>query len=79
VVVRAPRIKMASVDTPDTVVSIESSDGEAFTVRDLKRAVACSERVSRQDSEWKGGIDVHPIYFEGIELEDDVWMIGWGS
>jgi hypothetical protein len=48
-------------------------------VRDLKRAVACSERVSRQDSDWKGGIDVHHIYFEGIELEDDVWMIGWAS
>lgn len=79
VVVRAPRIQMTSLDTPDTVVRIESPNGETFTVRDLQQAVARSERVSREDSEWSGGIDVHHIYFEGIELEDDVWTVGWGS
>jgi len=79
VVLRAPAIKMASLDTTDVVVETPSPNGEVFTVRDLKDAIARTEQMSRDRGEWMGGVDVHHVYFEGIECEDDVWMIAWGS
>lgn len=55
-------------------------NGSYFTVRDLLRAVEETERQTRGQSEWLGGIDVHHIFFEGIEPTDgDVWEIYWGS
>lgn len=79
VVLRTPHIKMGSLDTPETVLDIEAPNGKEFTVRDLQQAIARTEHVSREDGEWMGGVDVHHVYFEGIELENDVWSICWGS
>jgi hypothetical protein len=80
VVVRAPRIKMVNLDTPETVVETPAPHGGVFTVRDLQHAVARSEHVSREGGDWMGGVDVHHVYFEGIEPEDGgVWAIAWGS
>ncbi len=79
VVIRKPHIKMCSVDTPDVIVEHDAPDGKAFTVRDLAKAIAKTESQSREHGEWCGGIDVHHIYFEGIELGDGVWTICWGS
>jgi hypothetical protein len=78
VVLRTPRIKMADVDTPEVVFDFEATNG-VFTVRDLQAAIAKTEHGSREKGEWLGGIDVHHVFFEGIDLEDDVWMICWGS
>ena len=60
-------------------VSHNAPNGESFTVADLAKAVEETERQTRGDSEWLGGIDVHHVYFEGLEEEDGVWLICWGS
>jgi hypothetical protein len=63
-------------------VSHNAPNGSYFTVRDMLRAVEETERQTRGQTEWLGGIDVHHIYFEGIhpcEEEDGVYEIYWGS
>lgn len=58
----------------------EAPNGRYFTVRDLIAAVERTERETRADAEWLGGIDVHHTYFEGLEPADDgSWSICWGS
>lgn len=79
VVIRAPRIGMRSVDTDEIVIDHDAPDGATFTVRNLADAIAKTERESREHGEWLGGVDVHHVFFEGIELEDGVWTICWGS
>ena len=55
-------------------------DGRRFTVRDVLAAVEETERQTRGDSEWFGGIDMHHVFFEGLYLEEEgVWTIYWGS
>jgi hypothetical protein len=78
VVLRSPVIRMRGEE--ESVVEHRAVEGTAFTVRDLAAAIAETERQTRGQTEWLGGIDVHHIYFEGIELEEDgVWFISWGS
>lgn len=78
VVLRSPLIRMRG--ETERAVEHRAADGVAFTVRDLAAAIRETERQTRGDTEWLGGIDVHHVYFEGIELEDDgVWAIRWGS
>lgn len=77
VVIVEPSIKMRGEG--DKVVEHRAPDGKHFTVRDLTAAVCETEKQGRGDSEWYGGIDVHHTFFEGIELEDGVWCIHWGS
>ena len=61
-------------------VSHRALDGERFRLRDLLSAIEETERRTRQNSEWFGGIDVHHVFFEGLERDaDGVWQIGWGS
>jgi hypothetical protein len=51
-----------------------------FTVRDVLAAVEETERRTRGDSEWFDGVDVHHVYFEGLQLTDDgAWIVHWGS
>ena len=55
-------------------------NGSYFTVGDLLAAVEKTERSTRHQSEWFGGVDVHHVFFEGLHLDaDGVWQIGWGS
>lgn len=65
----------------EKVVSHDAPNGRYFTVRELLQAVEETERQTRGQSQWLGGVDVHHIYFEGIEFndEDGVWEICWGS
>ena len=61
-------------------VSYQAPNGQSFSVQDLLKAVEDTERQSRPNSEWFGGVDVHHIYFEGIhESGAGVWEIQWGS
>jgi hypothetical protein len=78
-ILREPSIKMRSVDTDEIVIDHAAPNGKWFTVRDLANAIARTERESREHGEWLGGVDVHHVFFEGIELEDGVWTICWGS
>jgi hypothetical protein len=62
------------------IVEHHAPNGSAFTVRELLRAVEQTERQTRGQTEWLGGVDVHHIYFEGIHPDGDgVCVIRWGS
>ena len=61
-------------------VTHRAPNGASFTLRDLLSAIEETERRTRHQSEWFGGIDAHHVFFEGLEREPDgVWQIGWGS
>lgn len=75
---RGRSIRLRSED--GEAVSHAAPNGSYFTVRELLRAVEETERRTRGQSEWIGGVDVHHVFFEGIHLgEDGVWDIYWGS
>lgn len=62
------------------IVTLPAPDGQTFTVQDLQRAIETSERQTRDQSEWLGGVDVHHAYFEGLhEDEPGIWEVYWGS
>jgi hypothetical protein len=64
----------------DRVVSHKAPNGESFTVRELLLAVEETERQTRNETDWFGGVDVHHVFFEGIHADGDgVWRIYWGS
>lgn len=58
----------------------DAPNDEYFTVRDLIHAIERTESVVRAESEWLGGVDVHHIYFEGLEMsEPGHFQVLWGS
>ena len=60
------------------VVPHTASNGSFFTVRELLQAIEETERLTRAESQWLGGID--HVLFEGIYPEvEGVWRICWGS
>jgi hypothetical protein len=63
------------------VVKHTAPNGKCFTNEDLIKVVEETERQTRGDSEWFGGVDCHHVYFEGIHFDDDsdVGTICWGS
>ncbi|MFE3189463.1 hypothetical protein ACFXHA_10670 [Nocardia sp. NPDC059240] len=77
VVLELPTLNLRGFGDP---VAHRASNEKWFTVRDLAAAIAETERLTRQQSQWFGGVDVHHIFFEGIGKNDDgVWEIYWGS
>ncbi|MEM1350674.1 MAG: hypothetical protein AAGI01_19080, partial [Myxococcota bacterium] len=63
-----------------SVMGFDAPNGKYFTLRDLAEVIERLELVTRGDSEWFGGVDVHHVYFDGISRESDgVWSIFWGS
>jgi hypothetical protein len=76
VVLDEPEIRLRSLGE---AVTHKAPNGEHFTVRDLLAAVEETERQTRAQSAWFGGIDVHHVFFEGIHPEDGGWRIYWGS
>lgn len=80
---RGASIRLRSED--GEAVTHAAPNGQFFTVRQLLAAVEETERQTRDQSEWLGGVDVHHVFFEGIhqeeeeDVEDDVWEIYWGS
>jgi hypothetical protein len=78
VVLHAATIRMRG--ETEKIVEHAAPNGASFTVRELAAAVEETERQGRGDSQWLGGIDVHHVFFEGIEEDvDGVWTICWGS
>jgi hypothetical protein len=64
----------------ERVVEHRASNGRWFSTRELAKAIEETERQTRGYSNWFGGIDVHHVFFQGIELGDDgVWSTSWGS
>lgn len=62
------------------VVTHNAPNGRFFTVQQLLWAVEETERQTRDQTEWLGGVDVHHVFFEGIHpAKDGVWQICWGS
>ena len=62
------------------VVEHRAPNGKSFTIEDMIIAIEATERKSRGNSEWLGGIDVNHIYFEGIHQDENGnWEIHWGS
>ena len=64
------------------IVRHSAPNGKHFTVRDLLQAVEETERQTRGDTEWLGGVDIQHCFFEGVhadEEEDGVFQIYWGS
>ncbi|MEV0246359.1 hypothetical protein AB0H76_07225 [Nocardia sp. NPDC050712] len=77
VVLESPVLNLRGLSAP---VEHLAPNGKWFTVRDLAAAIRETERSTRQESQWFGGVDVHHIFFEGIHQGDDgVWEIYWGS
>jgi hypothetical protein len=74
---RRPEIVMRGLGAP---VHHVAPNGAYFTVRDLLAAIEETERATRQQTSWFGGVDVHHVFFQGLYLDaDEVWQISWGS
>jgi hypothetical protein len=79
VVLRTPVLRLRGYNT-QRVFDHKAPDGAAFTVRDLVGAITETERQSRQDTDWFGGVDTHHVAFAGLHLDDDgVWYTWWDS
>lgn len=77
VVLELPVLNLRGFGDP---VEHRAPNGKWFTVGDLAAAIAETERSTRRQSQWYGGVDVHHIFFEGIhERDDGDWEIYWGS
>ncbi len=64
----------------EDVVEHKAPNGRSFTVKEMFTAIEETERRTRGNSEWLGGIDVHHRFFEGIyQDENGDWEISWGS
>ena len=67
-------------------VEHHAPNGQFFTVKDMIQVVIETERQTREETAWFGGMDLHHIFFEGISTDlwgdkeqDQVWYISWGS
>jgi len=77
-ILRQPSIRLRGEG--GEVVEHKAPNGKSFTIKDMIAAMEATERISRGNSEWLGGIDVHHCYFEGIyQDENGDWEISWGS
>lgn len=78
VVVREPTIQFRGGG--DRIVEHRAPNDRCFTTRELAKAIEATERETRGHSNWFGGVDVHHVFFQGIELgRDGVWSTSWGS
>jgi len=78
VAIACPSIRLSSEEGEP--VSHDAPNGESFRIRDLIDAIVETERKTRGGTEWFGGIDVHHVFFEGLdESGEGEWEICWGS
>lgn len=53
---------------------------DGFNSYDLLDCILNVEIISRQNTNWFGGIDAHHIFFEGLHLlRDNKYYVSWGS
>jgi len=72
-----PEIKLTNLGR---VITHKAPNGKFFTVAQLMEAVLETERQTRGEMKWAGGIDVHHVFFEGIGPgKNNEWLIYWGS
>jgi len=57
----------------------QAPNKQYFTIRDMVQAICDNQKQTRGSTDWFGGIDVHHIFFEGIEMTEDIGIISWGS
>jgi len=56
------------------------SGQQHFTVRDLLDTICDFEAKDRVQYDWCEGIDVHHVFYEGMEQKPDgSWFTNWGS
>lgn len=72
-----PSIELVSQS--NEVVEHKASNKKYFTVKELLNAVELTEKQTRKNSDWFGGVDVHHIFFEGVYCENGKRLIYWGS
>ena len=79
VVLEQQTIRLRSALPGSEIVEHTSPSGR-FTLLQLAKAIEETERRTRVTSEWFGGVDVHHVFFQGLDLQPDgVWSISWGS
>ena len=75
---RGPNIRLRG-ESGD-VVEHKALNRKSFTVKEMITAIEETERRTRGNSKWLGGIDIHHCYFEGIyQNKNGDWEISWGS
>lgn len=73
-----PSIRLRALS--EDIVEHNAPNGRSFTVKEMFAAIEETERRTRDNSKWLGGIDVHHRFFEGIYQEENGdWEISWGS
>jgi hypothetical protein len=77
VVLKQPSLKMSGRANVD--VEHKAPNKKYFTARDLIAAIRETERQTRSQTVWFGGIDTHHVYFEGLHIEGGAYHIFWGS
>lgn len=78
IVLRAPSVVLRG--EAGTPVDHRAPNGQSFTLRELTDAVIETERATRGETKWFGGVDVHHVFFEGLHRQEDgTWAIAWGS
>lgn len=59
--------------------TFRAASDDGFTVRELVDAICAFEKEDRAHTDWFGGVDVHAVFFEGLERDGDAWRIVYGS
>jgi hypothetical protein len=83
VVFEQPSIRI--IGLADEAIEHQAANGKNFSARELIRAIEETERQTRGQTEWFGGIDCHHIFFEGlsfVEVDEqgiETWRVYWGS
>jgi hypothetical protein len=86
--VKPTKKDLANIVIKKSVITIKSDggtaafdapNGEYFTAGDLIKVIEKTERKTRKNIEWFGGIDVHHIFFEGLVNFGKYYAIHWGS
>jgi hypothetical protein len=79
VVFRGPLLRLRGMGC-ERIFEHSAPDGATFTVRDLIAAMLETERQTRLETNWCGGINVHHIFFGGLSRKKDgSWEINWDS
>lgn len=79
IIINLPEIGL--IGKAGRIIHHKAPNGKHFTAGDICAAVEETEKQTRNETEWFGGIDLHHIYFEGLDETEEkgVYRIYWGS